>query len=412
MDADIQKGINFPINFIGNYFRAGPQGSAIAGIKLSLTGSVVPEVYVEGNIGPKRDGITTTNEELVLDKGKTYVYYSPPHARNPSDAMYPVTVSTCNSDPAKGGACDAYDKVVVQALAGNNRGLDASGNLFVRQDAVDRRIFEEVKAKQGKIIDAPGINTCWASDSNGCSYLTAADYTKYGIPESEIDFSDNWFSGWPVIASGTGYTDTDHDGMSDSWETSNGLDLNNAADGRLDKDGDGYTNLEEFINGESSSGNSPACTDSDWQYSDGACQPSNTMTRTWTKTGACSGGVNHLATEPVSCTYSFPVCTDSDWSFSDGACQSSNTLTRTWLKTGNCQDGAYHQENEQVSCTFVAPRKTEDVNGDGTVNMNDVIVLLQDFGKSGSFANEYSDANQDGRVNLNDIVLIAKNFGK
>jgi hypothetical protein len=54
--------------------------------------------------------------------------------------------------------------------------------------------------------------------------------------------------GWPVLASGTALTDTDHDGMPDSWETAYGLNLNNPADGATDLNNDGYTNVEEYIN--------------------------------------------------------------------------------------------------------------------------------------------------------------------
>jgi hypothetical protein len=42
--------------------------------------------------------------------------------------------------------------------------------------------------------------------------------------------------------------DTDRDGMPDAWETANGLNPNDAADGNGDTDGDGYTNLEEYLN--------------------------------------------------------------------------------------------------------------------------------------------------------------------
>ena len=40
--------------------------------------------------------------------------------------------------------------------------------------------------------------------------------------------------------------DSDHDGIPDTWEKKWGLDPYNAADAELDKDGDGFTNLEEF----------------------------------------------------------------------------------------------------------------------------------------------------------------------
>jgi hypothetical protein len=42
--------------------------------------------------------------------------------------------------------------------------------------------------------------------------------------------------------------DTDLDGMPDSWESARGLTPTNAADSSLDRNGDGYTNIEEYIN--------------------------------------------------------------------------------------------------------------------------------------------------------------------
>ena len=41
--------------------------------------------------------------------------------------------------------------------------------------------------------------------------------------------------------------DRDHDGMPDEWEKAHGHDPS-VLDGRADKDGDGYTNLKDYLN--------------------------------------------------------------------------------------------------------------------------------------------------------------------
>ena len=46
--------------------------------------------------------------------------------------------------------------------------------------------------------------------------------------------------------------DTDNDGMPDAWELDHGLDPRSPSDGAADRDGDGYTNIEECLNGMSS----------------------------------------------------------------------------------------------------------------------------------------------------------------
>lgn len=52
---------------------------------------------------------------------------------------------------------------------------------------------------------------------------------------------------WPTISGGTAYTDDDRDGIDDEWELANNLDPKDSNDGQEDRDGDGYTNLEEFL---------------------------------------------------------------------------------------------------------------------------------------------------------------------
>lgn len=53
---------------------------------------------------------------------------------------------------------------------------------------------------------------------------------------------------WSVLANGTAPVDTDHDGMPDAWETAEGLNPNDAIDGNGDKNNNGYTNIENYLN--------------------------------------------------------------------------------------------------------------------------------------------------------------------
>jgi hypothetical protein len=55
--------------------------------------------------------------------------------------------------------------------------------------------------------------------------------------------------GWPQIAAGNPAPDSDSDGMPDDWEASMGLNPYSAADANADYDQDGYTNIEEYVNG-------------------------------------------------------------------------------------------------------------------------------------------------------------------
>lgn len=56
-------------------------------------------------------------------------------------------------------------------------------------------------------------------------------------------------NGYPVYSSGTAYTDTDHDGMPDNWETNHGLNPNDATDRNgTGISNAGYINVEVYLN--------------------------------------------------------------------------------------------------------------------------------------------------------------------
>ncbi len=86
-----------------------------------------------------------------------------------------------------------------------------SGCVKPYRDGIDTRIYNDFLARAGAIINHP----------------------------SDV-------GGWETMAAGALPTDTDGDGMPDAWETRYGLNPNDPSDANADRDGDGYTNLEEY----------------------------------------------------------------------------------------------------------------------------------------------------------------------
>jgi len=81
------------------------------------------------------------------------------------------------------------------------------------RDTVDERVVGQVRKLEGRIID---------------------DEMSVG--------------GWPHLGPGRARPDRDLDGLPDDWEVLHDLDPDNPADTIKDRNGDGYTNLEEYIN--------------------------------------------------------------------------------------------------------------------------------------------------------------------
>ena len=116
--------------------------------------------------------------------------------------------------------------------------LQNAGANFPKRDAVDTRVVKTVVT--GKAIyveDAPlfipkYVKRRLPADSYKQGIITDIRQVG-GLPE---------YKGQPVI-------DTDMDGMPDAWEKANGLNPNDPTDAVKDCNGDGYTNIEKYING-------------------------------------------------------------------------------------------------------------------------------------------------------------------
>lgn len=123
--------------------------------------------------------------------------------------------------------------------------LENSGATRPKRDAVDQRVVNMVRT--GNVAKAT-----IAPDSK--AKAAAVRYDQKWIDEMAEMVTKGFITdpsevgGYPRYE-GTPYTDTDGDGLPDAWETKHGLDPKNASDATSDLNGDGYMNIEAFING-------------------------------------------------------------------------------------------------------------------------------------------------------------------
>jgi hypothetical protein len=110
-----------------------------------------------------------------------------------------------------------------------------AGAFLPVRDSTDKYFLGRLKARQSKlpIFHKPGVT-----------------WTPYGNENANAQLYDDWDpEKFPPPAAGAKpLLDTDGDGMPDEWETANGFNANDPSDGPKDADGDGYTNLEEYLN--------------------------------------------------------------------------------------------------------------------------------------------------------------------
>ncbi len=191
---------NCRINVIANYYRPGPDtppGSLPLATKTENPGAC--RAYLAENLFEGQPALTADNyAAIALDRWAqgNYLSVSLDQIRAPGE--FEIGAARPRTDSAE----DSYQRV--------SRAAGAS----LRRDAADERLVRGVEDRSHRMID-----------------------------------SQQAVGGWPALESQPPAWDTDRDGMPDAWERQSGLDPRNAEDRNGDRDQDGFTNLEEYLNG-------------------------------------------------------------------------------------------------------------------------------------------------------------------
>jgi hypothetical protein len=226
-------------NIYNNYFKPGPAtkldepvGHRFVKPEAGLSRNAKKKygrVYCEGNIMEGNDAVTADNWKGVQTEELDGPGEEAPYMRWNKPFPHPYySLMT---------AKQSYDYVLAHA-----------GATLPTRDIVDTRIINEVKTGQ------PYYDKKAKPDTVQFRYRRLPkDSWTIGIITTPQQMG-----GYPKYK-GKSYKDSDGDGMPDAWEIAHGLNPNDSSDANKDCTGDGYTNIEKYINGISTT------TKTDWK---------------------------------------------------------------------------------------------------------------------------------------------------
>ncbi|MEL1253630.1 pectinesterase family protein [Flavobacterium sp. DGU38] len=198
-------------NLTNNYYKAGPATASGVNDRIispspdngsnSQPAGVWGSFYVNGNH-------TTANSTTSGDNWNGV----DPNPSSKSKAELRVNTEFNFGEMTTHSATNAYNRVLAYVGAS------------LKRDVVDSRIVSEA--------------------TNGTFTYNGSNGSTKGLIDTQSDVG-----GWPAYNSTTAPTDTDNDGMPNSWESANGLNSNNISDGTAYTLSSVYTNLEVYING-------------------------------------------------------------------------------------------------------------------------------------------------------------------
>lgn len=221
-----QLGGGVRADIIGNLYKTGPMYQPASNRRAyevqvftapnSSTPLGSPSVYITGNIGPHNAVPENDNwgmvREVTAEGNPEIGQLSTAYKRNSPLPSLPIAIETHSAN--------SLESLLLPSVGASQR-LNCLGNWVANRDAVDSRIIQEYQTNKG--IE----------------------------PNTENDVG-----GFQPIPSGIPCADADHDGMPDQWEEAHGLNKNDSSDGpRVSVNG--YTNVENYLNGYSDINDTP-----------------------------------------------------------------------------------------------------------------------------------------------------------
>lgn len=233
------------INYVGNYLKMGP--STRGGQRfLNMNSGTNYEnfrFYLTGNKIMRPDG-TPWSEPMNINNWNGGVNYGAHggEADYRVDEYFPLLAPNgedVSVAPNAQSADEAFETVTSYAGASVNPADNSAGGYNYGSDtsrtSIDAQVLYEARTGTGSLTGGRDFST--VTDS---AVLDAIE--TYGI-----QFMD-YNSYYPEPVTTKEIVDSDNDGMPDEWELKRGLDPNYAGDATADYLGQGYNNIEYYIN--------------------------------------------------------------------------------------------------------------------------------------------------------------------
>ena len=208
------------VNYVNNTLKAG--NSTTGGYHyVQVQSSDNFMLYMKGNRILNKDN-TVRNAET--NNWSALEYKHSDKNRSNTESTTPFTILTDGENLSTALTCesaeDSYNHVI--AFAGNGISSD-------KRTKIDRQCAEETKNGTGS-----------------CSGTEAYDSSQSGLDKYHIQCGVKYE--YPSSVNKKEITDADNDGMDDAWELARGLNPNDPKDYKGDYCGQGYMNIEYYIN--------------------------------------------------------------------------------------------------------------------------------------------------------------------